>query len=424
MIYQLLKLEYPSSKSSITLFLVLLAGLFSVALLGHIGILVTIIAFIFLAGSRTVGRNMMFEMALPIRGRDIFGSRLLTNLGSFWLLILTIIAAIPFSRVTAKRQITLAVLVALALTTLGIMVIYSVRIPELKLPRWRQQTNGWTGFFVIACLFFLSDGKSIPIVAVICVLAICTVASLVLLRKAWASIPESFQIAPTEPVRTESRQSKFTFPSPPWMPALRALFAKEVRNIAWFLIFAGIMGMESLGVILIWAWIMVTIMRLKQLDQWLLSLPISRHRLFLSVVLIPLTSFALGSAIRLAFLHGSAEQLIVNLMVVPAMSFLGVFVFETPELIRRSIPRLYVLLLTLTALPGWFYLVWRWFFSLHGLGKLRTTPMDLSLASFFPARLPLLLLNAFAVMGTLYLLTYIGFRRLEVGRRPPVKRIQ
>ena len=282
---------------------------------------------------------------------------------------------------------------------------------------------GWTGFLAVSILFIQTDGETVPMFVTISAMAICALTSVTLFWKTWNSIPESFQIASQETTQPKSRDRKFRLPTIPWMPVLRAFFAKETRGMTLVPLMIGIAGWASLGIILVCVWIVITISGVRRLHQWLLSLPISRQKLFLPIVLISFTSFTLGSLIHFALLHGSAPQIIINLMAVAAMSLLGVLASEIPQFIRRRSLRRYLLWLTLAAYGVWGYAIWRWFLPLPGSGKLRMTPMDMWLGNILPASLPLLIVTAFAVVGILYWLAYQGFRRAEVGRRPQIQRI-
>src|ERR1700689_650553 len=110
MILRLIKLEYPSWKGIAIFYAIVIAFVFSAAIFAHITISVSVMALLFLLGTRAFGRNTMFESALPIPGRDIFCARLLASLLAAWPLLIAVIAAIPFSRAAAKPQMAAAVI--------------------------------------------------------------------------------------------------------------------------------------------------------------------------------------------------------------------------------------------------------------------------------------------------------------------------
>jgi hypothetical protein len=424
MIYRLFRLQYPSIKGIAIFYLVVLTFLFSATLFGHIGASVTVMALLFLLGTRAVGRNTSFETLLPIPARDIFCARLLANLLSVWPPFFAIAAAIPFSRVTAKRQTAVAVIEALLLITLGMVAIYSVRVRELQAPTWWKQTIGWTGMIAVSALFIQTDFDPVPMVLTIPAIALCALACVALFRKTWNSIPQSFQLAPTEPTLQKSRTAKFSLPSLPWMPVLRSLFGLELRNFPIILLVFGALGISVGGILFIWIFIMIVISRVIRNDQWLLSMPISRQKLFLAIVFVPLVVFLLGDIVNLVYSHQTPREWIIDWLAVMAMSLLGVLTFQISLFARRQIRSIYMLLLCLIAPFTFIYFVCHWFLHDRGPDALKTLPIEVWLSNILPAQLPLLIVTALAVIGILYGIAYTGFRHAEVQRFTRTQRAQ
>jgi hypothetical protein len=425
MIYRLYRFQYHSFKGIGIFYAAAVTLLFCTTLFaGHVGISITIMAFLFLLGTRAVARNTMLETLLPIPARDIFCARLLANLLSIWPLFFAVIAAIPFSHVEAKRQTTVVVVEALLLITLGMIAIYSVRARDLQAPKWWKQTIGWTGMIAVSALFIQTDFDPVPMVLTVLAIAICALACVALFWKTWKSTPESFQLAPPEPVFQKSQEGKFRFQSHPWMPVLRALFPKETRSVSILLMFFGLMGMSVGGIFFIWISIMIAISRIVRNDQWLLSLPISRQKLFLAIVFIPLVLFSLGGIFHPVYSHQTPREEIVDWLAVATMSLLGVLVFEIQYLARRRIRVVYRLLLYLAASFTFIYLVLHWFLRGRGPDGSKTLPIDVWLANILPAQLPSLILTVLAAVGMLYWIAYAGFRHAEVQRYTRTQRAQ
>jgi hypothetical protein len=424
MIYRLYRIQYPSIKGVAIFYAVVLTFMFSATLYGHVGASVTCMALLFLAGSRAVGRNALFESLLPIPARDIFCARLLANLLSIWPPFLAIVAAIPFSRVEAKRQTVVAVIEALLLITLGMIAIYSVRARELQAPKWWKQTIAWSGMIAVSVLFIQTDFDPVPMIFTIPAMVFCALACVALFWKTWKSTPESFQIAPLEPVLQKSRTGEFRFPSVPWTPVLRTLFFSDAKTFPFLLVVMGLIGVSIGGILFIWISIMMGISRVIRNDQWLLSLPISRQKLFLAIVFIPLVLFSLGDIVHSVYLHQTPRQVMVDWLAVAAMSLLGVLVFQVSSLARRRIRVMYMILLYITGSFTFIYLVCHWFLHERGAYASKALPIEVWLANILPVELPLLIVTAIVVVGFLYGTAYAGFRHAEVQRYPRTRQVQ
>jgi hypothetical protein len=378
MIHRLYRIQYPSLKGIAIFYLVAITIMFGGTLFGHVGASVTCMALLFLLGARAVGRNALFEIALPIPARDIFCTRLLANLLSIWPPFFAVIAAIPFSRVEAKRQTIVAVIEALLLITLGMIAIYSVRVQDLQAPKWWKQTIGWTGMIAVSALFVQTDFDPVPMIFTIPAIAICALACLAVFRRIWNSIPQSFQLAPTEPALQKSRTAKFSLPSLPWMPVIRSLFGAELRNFPTILLVLGVIGIPVGGILFIWIY----------------------------------------------NLHQAPRDGIIDWFAVTSMSLLGVLTSQIALFARPRIRVMYVLLLYVTATATFIYLVCHWFLRDRGPYASRTLPIEVWLSNILPAQLPLLIITALAAIGILYGIAYMGFRHAEVQRLTRTQRAQ
>jgi hypothetical protein len=268
----------------------------------------------------------------------------------------------------------------------------------------------------VSALFIQADFDPVPMIFTIQAMAICALACVALFWRTWNATPESFQVAPTEVALQKSRTGKFSLPSPPWTPVLRTLFFSETKIFPVLLVVLGFIGVSIGGILFIWISIMSGLSRVIRNDQWLLSLPISRQKLFLAIVFIPLAFFTLGGIVHVVHSHQTPREGIVDWLAVAAMTLLGVLVIEITFLARRHIRVMYTLLLYLTSSFAFMYLVIHWFLHERGPYASKALPIEVWLAKILPAQLPMLIVTALAVVGFLYGIAYAGFRRAEVQK--------
>jgi hypothetical protein len=247
-------------------------------------------------------------------------------------------------------------------------------------------------------------------------------ASVVLFARMWATIPESFQIAPTETAKPKSTVNIFRLPSTPFLPVLRSLFFKGTGQIPavspLVALGFGFLGVPFAAILFMCLSIIGTIMRVRQSNKWLLSLPISRQTLFLPIALGPLVLFTMGSIGHYIFWKQTPRDTIVDWLVVCAMVMLGVAAAEIPSLMRQYVRAGNAYLLAGTALAGFIYILWRWFLHVANgnYNMVGNMPADVWLSGILPARLPLLIVTAIALVAAPYWLASKGFSRTETMR--------
>lgn len=355
-----------------------------------------------------------FEAAMPIHARDIYCARIVSCVATTWLMNLAAIAGILAS--SKDPRIAVLAIEMGAFITLGQISFPAVHAEEAITPRWWRFIAGAALAIAIGPLIKQADGTYFPAALTICLLAACGLGSAALFWRTWAALPGSFQIASSEAV-SRVRKRKSPLPSFARLPLLRTLF--PVSSVGYFfaLLIFGLTGTQFFGTFLgvffgslaIWS----AISRARR-GGWLLSLPVSRRKLFLAT-LSPLASFVLGSVAAFIFSQQTARATVIDSMVVSGAVLLAVAVLEIPSFARRLYgARFFLALAAFLALD---YLIWRWFLppsDEHGIGM---APIELWLGKILPAHLPLLIATAITAVGALYCLAYAGFRSIEPKRR-------
>lgn len=429
MIYQLVKRDY-SWKLGLGLAVLCAAGYLSSywtvlgAIAGlYIGTFVGLyLVLVMVVLLRPLRRCRLFEAALPIRGRDLFSARLLSDLTLIWPPWLAAAAAIlargEFPGIFARGEypgsgIAFSAFTVEAVLTFAMVAVQAVRVREFSAPNWWQRVVA----AIAAVAILLCFAKA----ATPWILLICTVGSAALFLKKWAAVPESFQIAPAEPISRRVQKGPSLLPSVVWAPALRTLYSW--RSLLWVISLAayGLVGNAVLG-----AWFLVVAMAQElRHQQWLLSLPISRQRLFLAALLPPLGSFLAANLFYLCVSHQPVRIVIIALMTLAAVALLTVLAVEIPSvaclhripLVYRVIPSaLYLLFLII------FWIFWVRGQARHSFRGMETIPFFAPMEKLLPGNLPLLIVTAVAVVGALYRLAYICFCQMETLRRPQYQR--
>jgi hypothetical protein len=181
----------------------------------------------------------------------------------------------------------------------------------------------------------------------------------------------------------------------------------------------GLAGNTVLG-----AWFVVPAMvQTLRPPQWLLTLPISRQRLFLAVLLPPLGSFLATNLFYLCYSHQPVRIVIIALMTLAAVVLLAVLAMEIPGLAcLHRIPLAY------QAIPSVLYFLSLIIFWVRGQarhsfrGIEAAMPFLIPMEKLLPGNLPLLIVTAFAVVGALYWLAYKCFCQVETLQRPQYQR--
>jgi hypothetical protein len=364
-------------------------------------------------GSR---RYTLFEAALPIHPRSIFSASVLSHVTVSWVTFLTILAAILTSPHKAESGISLFVLDIGSVVMFAVIAIRCVRAEQMRSPRWWGVVVGVAIWAVVSVMDGPARIASVPRSLAISVFAICMLGSVALFYSAWKSLPESFQIAPVEPVAQKPQGRGFWRPTVAWMPAARRLFTAGPPIFVFFLfVDASLFGTRSAGaqifaIVACWFSIWMAILIIKSRDRWLFSLPISRQTMFLPIVAAPLAVLTLFT---LAVSKQPIRTDIINLMVVAAIALLPGFFIRIPTLAERyrvwwAYMRISVMLLTIAGL------IWWGMAASAGSG---TMAIETWLSQILAVRLPLLIATAVALVGTCYWIAAEGFCRMEVPPR-------
>lgn len=370
-------------------------------------------SFLMLFPSRLKPRCSPLQAALPICARDLFVAGLLLQLIICWSYNLTLAAAAKASHF----EVTGWALNTSAITTVGLIALYSVRTHESNIPRSSKWIIALVTYAVVSAVLGIHY-KPKPAVPPIYVLPACALAAVVLFWMTWVSFPETFEIAPRESVEPRWKKNWFRWWKRPELPFLRSFGGKGSIALSCALVVFGWIGTVFFGIVFVFFSFFRTIARLRTAERWLFLLPISRRTLFATTILPPLGLFALGSLIGLCLSSQPPREVTLNVAVVAAASLLALFAVEIPSLVRR-LGAGWILLLTCTASFSVAWAVWRWCRSATGTSATKTLPIEAILGNVLPHRLSLLIATSVAGVAALYLLAYAGFCRMEIKPQRP-----
>jgi hypothetical protein len=226
-------------------------------------------------------RCTLFTAALPIAGRQIYLARILSWAAFIWLPIL--------AAVTVSWRDTVVLIETGALASVAVLLIQSVRVREISAPPWFTLVSASVlAMTVIVQVFFVSARV---------VLTSCASVGAILFLKAWAGVPKSFQVAPIKATSQRLEAPRLALPVAAWWPAFRALFTWQF----FALVPALFLFPMHQGAILATIWVAMTLQQSHPGLHWLLSLPVSRRKLLLAVLLPPLVLLMAGYTIGIHF---------------------------------------------------------------------------------------------------------------------------
>lgn len=249
-------------------------------------------------------RASLFDVALPIRGRELFLARLLSTLAIAWLPLLTWVVATLIRRDSPWPVSYILDLSAIA--TLAIILPYSIRTGEISAPPVRLVILSW---IVLAAASALAIYVLTPAMA----LALFAFAIVAVFIMTWTAIPESFQTAPREAGAAAALISPTT-ESPTgranadgwWWPTLRSVVAPI--SLLQFLLMAVFGALGAMWLVYIFISYSIVYSITRQRTRWMCSLPLS-HRGLLLIGLVPMIvtvpgGLALGTSIHLPYQLG------------------------------------------------------------------------------------------------------------------------
>jgi len=161
-------------------------------------------------------RATLFEISMPISGRQLFLARVLGLQAMVWLPALSALVALVLRGGTANHMIP-DVWKGAFIAFLGVLLPVCVRLPECSLPAWLNAAllAGVAGAGAAAwCL--LPAGV---------VVILFGAAGAAVLLKAWTAVPQSFQVAPLEAASAPRRIALPAIVPAHWRPVLRSAFS-------------------------------------------------------------------------------------------------------------------------------------------------------------------------------------------------------
>jgi len=245
-------------------------------------------------------RATEFEAALPIPARLLLAARLIETMALWGLQGLVVIVETVALR-GWKDALSMMDLAALAIPVW--LAVQSAGIRETSPPRWARSLLSWIA--VAPGFIYLESATHRPPVP--SVLGVCLAASAALLLRLWYTMPEGFQIAPTNPTRPP--RFALRWPdwrrvwSPAWLPAWRAFPSREVVWTGLF--FSWIPVLVGMSLVVGVALVITTVSALERLE-WLLVLPVSRRRV-LPMMLLPGLCFTMATVLAAGYLRAAGE---------------------------------------------------------------------------------------------------------------------
>jgi hypothetical protein len=329
MIWQLLKRD-PAMKTApmfVVMFALIAVGygflpaLARAAAVGAIAACMIAPVFLFLVLQSQRG---LYEAALPIDPRDLWLSRVLSLLAMIWL---------PLSVVLAAGLPRLPLFEGGAVCTVIVLAVKRVGIRELTAPKWLGRIA--QAFFVCVLLMpnFFRPLKAVHWPALPSpgsVLAICLPAGVALFWWGWTSVPTSFQISPiSSPHRVAGGPSGFA-----WSPDFLSIYGSRQMPLLIVLVFA-YMASGHYGVGILAA---IPQPAIRAQCRWLLSLPVSRRKLFALIAFPATAATILGFLASIFLATGHALSTRVRFVEVAAELAVAYFVILLSELPAWSRP--------------------------------------------------------------------------------------
>ncbi len=258
-------------------------------------------------------RYTLFQATLPIAGKQLFLSRVLSRLAFLWVPILCASAAMAVVGGNWTWHAQLALLEYLAVATLALLLIECVRVQTIDPPPW------------LAIIVFGAIVVSAPTIGVflptsvaliVAVLGGCALASVALFLKAWSEVPKCFQLAPIalqggEPVSLRSEHAGPAMQTIPWWPVFRAVYFGNWNTGLW--VFAMLFVFVQLAIfgsgfaVFALVYIPLTYAGYRTGLRWLIHLPIPARKL-LWVVWAPTTAAVIVGLTLNAAGVGGLEQ--------------------------------------------------------------------------------------------------------------------
>jgi hypothetical protein len=238
-------------------------------------------------------RYTLLQATLPIAGRQLFLSRMVSLLAFIWLPISAAIAATVVLRGDRTWADHLPLLEAGALVTVLLLLVQCVRVRTINPP-------GWLMLVAVAGMLF-----ELPIVMArlspaveIAMLGGSALVSAALLLQAWTGVPKSFQFAPSEPVSTRPESRGPAWPTIASWRVFQSLYGRLRVGLFLFAAFlTTLTGNGGFALLIVPAFFLDCWNRVR----WLLHLPFSRRRLFWAMWLPPTAVMAAGLVLSVPF---------------------------------------------------------------------------------------------------------------------------
>lgn len=256
-------------------------------------------------------RATAFEVALPIRAREIFLVRSLSALAAVCLPIVAWIVTAqvrgaPAGALPDLFAVSLGVkLEMLGIAMLAVILPNLVRPGELVVPPSQSTLLPWAGLAIgaAAAMYFLTPPVVVPVLALAVVVGF---------SMAWRAVPQSFQVAPfraSRPARgvtvpggaSSARTSEARW----WRPMQRSVLARAIIIGSFAM---GGYGFNGTWIGFLGIWVMIDLYLVRQQTRWMDGLPLSHRRLLwinLVPAALPLVAVWLIGSVAVSFVPGA-----------------------------------------------------------------------------------------------------------------------
>ncbi len=365
-------------------------------------------------------RFTVYEAALPVKGSELWLSRVVSRLALLWLPLLAS-AAITFVIPGGNLR---PLFEASAVWTVILLGLIQAQMREFIREPW----------LLIACAGLMAAsvgfvplltstlGSSLPPEGA--VLAVCGVATAALFAWGWATAPDAFQVAPVkagegveqrDTGRSPSQQARLK-----WSPVFTSI---HVRTPILPMVVASLVAFGQIGLGMVYLPIYFNAARRE--TGWLCMVPFSQRQLFRLMIAPMAGAFVLGSAIRFAL--RSYHPLSVRAWLVETAGELTVLFINTSlwELVewrrlsgvRKWIRYVPAVAFLAAAMPPAAFLTDYWIFDRASSSLAQLLPQDwliFSLALVAPVAMAYSI--AERISGELEYVGYSGTMRARMGR--------
>ena len=233
-------------------------------------------------------RCTVYEAALPVRGRELWLSRVLSRLALLWI---PVMAAAAVTLVIPGKDL-LTLLEAASVWTVALLVLTRLQLQESPVMRLEWIVSAGLLVLGVNAVPLLSPKYGFHAPPAGMVLTVCGIASVALFAWGWAAVPGVFQVAPAKREGTakhvEAGPSRFK-----WAPVFSTIYG---WNCVMPLAMAFLMTFGQTGTAFIY--VPIYFAMTGTLGRWLTAVPLASKGLFRITIAPMLAGVVLGGVIH------------------------------------------------------------------------------------------------------------------------------